>query len=606
LTEELQLPEPGELIGAKYQVERLLGMGGMGAVYEATHRVTGKRFALKLLLPELTTHEDVVKRFIREAQVAGRFQHPNVVEVYDVGEHGSSMFMVMELLRGESLALRLEREGKLPVDVACKVLMECLDGVAAAHAAGIIHRDLKPANIFLCTTRAGFVAKVLDFGISKLTEAPGIPKATTTDTGTVMGTPFYMAPEQLRSKGVDHRVDIYALGVTLYESLSGRQPYAADNYPDLVIKIWTETPPALDSVAPETPVELADIIAKAMARSPQDRFESAESMASALEPFASGKFVSKVDPRARPERGAGGTLVAPRPAGSSVPPVKHATKQVEEADVSLEPVVRAVQPPPLPAVGSGPKPSRQSPLRDAGSGPRWVDRSSPPPAAPSGSAAMSASARRRKGSLETTLRTSTPFASESLESARVRNGAFARPVVRWTIAACLIVVAAYGIWQGIAGSEDEPVASPSDPPAPNTPSQLEAASPSRQAVSQPAAAQPEAEGAKSFVPSATKAGSVGATETTPALGSQDPAKLRATGASVPAPLQPPAARRGAPVVPRDTAARVGEAAAWSDPARGSQPSAARPRPELPAEDEPAEARPERVQRPNPAIDRTQF
>jgi serine/threonine-protein kinase len=599
LTEALQLPEPGELIGAKYQVERLLGMGGMGAVYEATHRVTGKRFALKLLLPELTTREDVVTRFIREAQVAGRFQHPNVVEVYDVGEHGSSMFMVMELLRGESLALRLEREGRLPVDVVCKLMMECLDGVAAAHGAGIIHRDLKPANIFLCTTRAGFVAKVLDFGISKLTDAPGLPKATTTDTGTVMGTPFYMAPEQLRSKGVDHRVDIYALGVTLYEALSGRQPYVADNYPDLVIKIWTETPPALNRVAPEVPVELANVVARAMARSAQDRFESAESMASALEPFVSGTFVSKVVAQAEPERGARGTFVAPRPAGSA-PPVVHATRRVDDQDVSLEPVVRTVQPPPLPAAGS----ASPKPLRDAGSGPRWVDRPSPPPAAPSGSDAMPGSAKRRKGLLETTFRTSTPFASESLESPRVRDGVFASPVVRWGIVACVIVVAAYSIWQGVAGSDEEPVASPSDQSVPSTTPQLEAASPSRQAVAQPLAAEPATEGAKSFVPSEAKVASPDVTETTPVLGVRDPAKQKAIGAATaPAPVQPPAARRGASAVPRDNAAKVGEAAAWSDPARAVQPSAARPRPEL---NPPAEPEPERVKRPNPAIDRTQF
>lgn len=287
MNEGRQLPKPGDLIGAKYRVERALGIGGMGAVYEATHRVTAKRFALKLLLPELSMRDDVVKRFIREAQVAGRFQHPNVVEVYDIGEHGESFFMVMELLRGESLSARLEREGKLRLRAACEIIATCCDGVAAAHEAGIIHRDLKPANIFICESRTNpnGVAKVLDFGISKLAAQPGLPKATTTANGTVMGTPFYMAPEQLRSKGVDHRVDIYALGVTLYQLLSGRQPFLADNYPDLVLKIWSERPTPLELLVPGTPIAVSQVVAQAMARDPKQRFANAEAMSRALAPF---------------------------------------------------------------------------------------------------------------------------------------------------------------------------------------------------------------------------------------------------------------------------------------------------------------------------------
>jgi serine/threonine protein kinase len=281
------LPEPGDLIGGKYRVESLLGTGGMAAVFEASHVVTRKCFAIKVLLPDLTQHDGIIKRFVREAQVAGRFQHPNVVEVYDIGQEGGSFFMVMELLRGESLAARLEREVRLHASTACHILVHCLGGVAAAHAAGIIHRDLKPANIFLChgPTPNAELPKVLDFGISKHAALPGMPDVTKTDTGRVMGTPYYMAPEQLRSAPVDERIDIYALGVTLYEMLSGRHPFEATSYSELVLKITSELPPPLETLARDLPAGLSAIVARAMARNPERRFRSATALLEALEPY---------------------------------------------------------------------------------------------------------------------------------------------------------------------------------------------------------------------------------------------------------------------------------------------------------------------------------
>jgi serine/threonine protein kinase len=656
LTEGLQLPKPGELIGAKYLVERLLGLGGMGAVYEAKHRVTGKHFALKLLLPELTMRDDVVKRFIREAQVAGRFQHPNVVEVYDIGEHGASFFMVMELLHGESLALRLERVERLPVATACQLMMQCLDALAAAHGAGIIHRDLKPANIFLCEARRGeTLAKVLDFGISKLTDLPGIPKATTTDTGTVMGTPFYMAPEQLRSRGVDHRVDIYALGVTLYQLLSGRQPYIADNYPDLVIKIWTETPPSLEVLAPDTPAELADVVARAMARSADDRFADAEAMSRALEPFASGKFVSSPRPRPRAQ-GAGGTLVAPASDAPLAQSPFRVTRRVDEdlagdlrassnsdllaaarassdaRDASGErsrlrssapaPRVR-YQPPPLPAAANA---AVRGSVRPASSAPvAAVPRSSPAGSNRDAHVASSAASRRREGaSLETTLRTSTPFASESLESPRSWAGGFwSGPATRWILAACALAIAVYGIWRGIWAEEasleaarpvpevQQPSVTVAQPVAPN-PAAAAAPSDTGSAVQPPPRAEstatPDGDLASGSNPAAAHAAEpVELTKQAPEASPAPPA--------VQSPARRPPAAFAAPGPPRDTAttrssaARVGEAAALSDPARAAQPSAAARRAgdDAPVEEDAADAvKAQPFQRPNPAIDRTQF
>ena len=204
------LPRPGQTIADKYVVEGPLGQGGMGAVLEVTHRVTGRRFALKWLLPELCSQSDAVDRFMREAQVAGRVDHRNVVEVYDFGRDGASFFMVMELLRGETLAARLEREGKLGPTDACRIMLGVTHGLAAAHAAGVVHRDLKPANVFLTRVEEGSpeLPKLLDFGISKISALPGELNGAATRAGVVLGTPFYMAPEQLRSLPVDARTDI--------------------------------------------------------------------------------------------------------------------------------------------------------------------------------------------------------------------------------------------------------------------------------------------------------------------------------------------------------------------------------------------------------------
>ncbi len=287
MNETPALPETGDIVGGKYRVERKLGSGGMGAVFEVTHRVTNKRFAIKWLLPEVAAEEDALKRFMREAQVAGRFEHPNVVEVYDIGQDGASFFMVMELLEGESLADRLARLRRLTPQQACELLVPCMEGVSAAHAAGIVHRDLKPANLFVVAGRGRERehAKVLDFGISKLSSAPGIPDATLTRAGAVMGTPHYMAPEQMRAQPVDARADIYAFGVLLYESLTGKRPFDAQTYADLVLQVLGEAPKPLRQHAPELPEALSDVVLRAMAREPSARFETLHDLVDALAPF---------------------------------------------------------------------------------------------------------------------------------------------------------------------------------------------------------------------------------------------------------------------------------------------------------------------------------
>jgi serine/threonine-protein kinase len=290
LADRVTLPQPGDVIAGKYRIDCAIGSGGMGAVYQVTHRVTGKRFALKWLLPQISGSGDAAQRFIREAQVAGRFEHPNVVEVYDVGSEGDSFYMVMELLEGESLAERVDRSGPLSVTEVCELLIPCMRGVAEAHGAGIVHRDLKPANIFICKAARNLpeFGKVLDFGISKMSGAPGGELGEgMTKSGTLIGTPHYMPLEQMRGRAVDHRADIYAFGVVLYQVLSGNLPYPADSFSDLVLMLAHDAPEPLDEI-PGMPRGLSQVVAHAMARDAADRFQSIDELIAALEPYATG------------------------------------------------------------------------------------------------------------------------------------------------------------------------------------------------------------------------------------------------------------------------------------------------------------------------------
>jgi serine/threonine-protein kinase len=283
------LPRGGQIVAGKYVVDSLMARGGMGAVYAATHRVTGKRLAIKWMLPQLDSVAGATERFVREAQATARINHPNVVDIYDVGQQGRSIYLVMELLHGETLRARMRHGPMLPAECIA-LLMPALRGVAAAHSHGVIHRDLKPDNIFLCEGPDGEPrdAKVLDFGISKF-EADSARDAALTQSGTVLGTPYYMAPEQIRGlRDLDLRVDVYAFGVILYELLCGRRPFDADSYNGLILQIATEQPVPLSLVQPSVPEALSQIVQQAMAREPDARFASVAQLAQALEPFAGG------------------------------------------------------------------------------------------------------------------------------------------------------------------------------------------------------------------------------------------------------------------------------------------------------------------------------
>jgi serine/threonine-protein kinase len=282
------MPRVGDIVAGKYRIESVIGEGGMGAVFAATHTVTEKRVALKWMRPDLVGQHGAVQRFMREAQAAGRLNHPNVVDIYDIGEHEGSPFLVMEYLQGEPLGAALERSLLSPQQVV-RYLIPAMRGVSAAHARGVVHRDLKPDNIFLCKNADGSdrEPKVLDFGISKVTSADGALNPRLTRTGAVMGTPYYMSPEQLRDAAeIDERTDVYAFGVILYEALTGRVPFDAENYSALILEIATGTPKRPRQLRAEIPEGLERIVLKAMARDPDDRYANVEGLGRALEPYS--------------------------------------------------------------------------------------------------------------------------------------------------------------------------------------------------------------------------------------------------------------------------------------------------------------------------------
>lgn len=275
------------MLAQRFRIERLLGAGGMGAVLEATRLETGQRVAVKLLLESGEAHPEARARFEREAKLAARLESAHVVSILDFDRTSSGLpFIVMERLEGRDLAELLHAEGALPIERAVDLIAEACLGVGAAHAAGLVHRDLKPSNLFLAELSDGTeVVKVLDFGLSKALDSadPAL-----TASAASFGTPQYMAPEQIQStKHVDARCDQHALGMILYELVTGRPAYAAETAGAIYVAICTHPPPKASAARDGVPAGLDAAITRALSKAPSERFADLGSFLEAIAPFGS-------------------------------------------------------------------------------------------------------------------------------------------------------------------------------------------------------------------------------------------------------------------------------------------------------------------------------
>ncbi|WP_437777779.1 protein kinase domain-containing protein [Sorangium sp. So ce1097] len=322
----------GTTLRGKWTIDRLLGIGGMAAVYAATHKI-GRREAIKILHPEVARSKDLRARFEREAQAVNRFQHPGVVEIRDIDttEDGAP-FLVMELLEGESLADRLQRLGSIETGELLRFVDELLDVLGAAHEQGIIHRDIKLDNLFVETTGR---LKVLDFGIARMRD--GVKTAMRTRTGATLGTVSYMAPEQVRGISVDHRADLFAVGATMFRVLAKRRIHEARTESELLVKMATMAAPPLASVAPDAPHGLCVLVDRALAFDRERRYPDARTMQADIRALLRGE----PPPYAAARLAAGD---APSAGAPQVSPMLAAAAASQEAAAE-----------PRPAAASGPR-----------------------------------------------------------------------------------------------------------------------------------------------------------------------------------------------------------------------------------------------------------
>jgi serine/threonine-protein kinase len=278
----------GSLIHGKYRIDRLLGEGGMGAVYLAHDLASGRAVALKVLGAEAQDCATIVERFHRESRATLAMDSPHIARIFDAGTDARGPFLVMEHLEGEDAGCLFERLQRLPPKLALRIVAQACAGLVTAHEAGVVHRDIKPENLFLARDERGVVTvKILDFGVAKVLPMwarRDVAAEVLTRTGAVLGSPLYMAPEQARgARTVDHRADVWALGVVLYQALSGKAPnHGIDALGEMIVTLCTQAPRPVEEAAPWVSPGLSAIVARALRLDPADRFQSAAAMLAAL------------------------------------------------------------------------------------------------------------------------------------------------------------------------------------------------------------------------------------------------------------------------------------------------------------------------------------
>ena len=314
----------GRTLDDRYAIVRLLGQGGMGAVYEAKHTGTGRRVAVKIILSEGARNEDHVARFQREARAVGAVESDYIAQVFDTGRdrETGAPYIAMEFLEGEDVQALLDRLGPLPVDLALRIALQACLGLERAHAAGVIHRDIKPANLFLARKEHGArIVKLLDFGVAKITSTEPVDHGLT-KTGAMIGSPLYMSPEQARGSGViDARSDLWSLGISLYQCISGRRPNdGVQGLGELLLTLCSTPAPWLQSVAPWVPAEVAQVVRRALTIDSTARYGSAAELADALRALLPyGHAI--VDPMLVPLGATTRSFTAPTPEAPPSPPL---------------------------------------------------------------------------------------------------------------------------------------------------------------------------------------------------------------------------------------------------------------------------------------------
>jgi serine/threonine protein kinase len=339
------VPQAGEVVGGKFVIERVLGVGGMGVVVAAHHNHLDKTVAIKFLRRDAAKDELAVHRFLREARAVTVLQSEHVVRVMDAGRLDDGLpYLVMEYLSGQDLDQVLAQRGQLPLEEAVEYLLQSMEAVADAHAAGIVHRDLKPSNLFLTARADGSaLVKVLDFGISKAFDATGANQVSLTATSMTLGSPLYMSPEQVRSsKTVDSRTDVWALGIIAYELLAGVQPFEAETVTGLCAKIVADEPPPLRSIRPDVAPAFEAVILRCLEKNPAARYQTVMDLAAALRPFASPEGRASVARIGRTGGGLSPTL-ASASRRVSTPDARASTPQPSDPTVGYAETVASWQ-----------------------------------------------------------------------------------------------------------------------------------------------------------------------------------------------------------------------------------------------------------------------